>query len=122
MTSGMGNPNLPAPDSIRETSIRVLQETDPWYLHHYMPNNGFPEAREKIAASLNRRFGMDYGMEHIFMATGAAGALAHAMRCVAVPGQDIITFAPFFPEYKPYVEGAGLNLKVVPPRTKDFPD
>ena len=59
-------------------------------------------------------------MEHIFMATGAAGALAHAMRCVAVPGQDIITFAPFFPEYKPYVEGAGLNLKVVPPRTKDF--
>ena len=54
---GMGNPNLPAPDSIRETSIRVLQETDPWYLHHYMPNNGFPEAREKIAASLNRRFG-----------------------------------------------------------------
>jgi len=117
---GMGNPNLPAPDSIRETSIRVLQETDPWYLHHYMPNNGFPEAREKIAASLNRRFGMDYGMEHIFMATGAAGALAHAMRCVAVPGQDIITFAPFFPEYKPYVEGAGLNLKVVPPRTKDF--
>ena len=117
---GMGNPNLPAPDSIRETSIRVLQETDPWYLHHYMPNNGFPEAREKIAASLNRRFGMDYGMEHIFMAAGAAGALAHAMRCVAVPGQDIITFAPFFPEYKPYVEGAGLNLKVVPPRTKDF--
>lgn len=54
---GMGNPNLPAPDNIRETSIRVLQETDPWYLHHYMPNNGFPEAREKIAESLNRRFG-----------------------------------------------------------------
>ena len=54
---GMGNPNLAAPDIIRETSIKVLNETDPWYLHQYMPNNGFIEAREKIAASLNRRFG-----------------------------------------------------------------
>ena len=54
------------------------------------------------------------------MTTGAAGALAHAMRCVAVPGQNIVTFAPFFPEYKPYVEGAGLTLRVTPPRCADF--
>lgn len=75
---GMGNPNLPAPDSIRETSIRVLQETDPWYLHHYMPNNGFPEAREKIAASLNRRFGEHFDANNIMMCTGAAGGLGTA--------------------------------------------
>ena len=63
----------------------------------------------QVAESLNRRFGMDYTGDHIFMTTGAAGALAHAVRCIAVPGQNIVTFAPFFPEYKPYVEGAGLT-------------
>ena len=54
------------------------------------------------------------------MTTGAAGALAHAVRCVGVPGQNIVTFAPFFPEYKPYIEGAGLTLRVTPPRCADF--
>ena len=77
-------------------------------------------ARQKVAESLNRRFGMDYTGDHIFMTTGAAGALAHAVRCIAVPGQNIVTFAPFFPEYKPYVEGAGLTLRVAPPRCEDF--
>jgi len=63
---------------------------------------------------------MDYTADHIFMTTGAAGALAHAVRCVGVPGQNIVTFAPFFPEYKPYIEGAGLTLRVTPPRCADF--
>ena len=112
----VGQPDFPTPEHIKQAGIRAIQEN----LTKYTPTPGTPAVRKAVAESLNRRFGMDYGMEHIFMATGAAGALAHAMRCVAVPGQDIITFAPFFPEYKPYVEGAGLNLKVVPPRTKDF--
>ena len=63
---------------------------------------------------------MDYTADHIFMTSGAAGALAHAVRCVGVPGQNIVTFAPFFPEYKPYIEGAGLTLRVTPPRCADF--
>ena len=116
----LGNPSVPCPEHFTKTCIDLLQTKEPVTLHGYSPTLTIPAVRKAVAESLNRRFGMDYGMEHIFMATGAAGALAHAMRCVAVPGQDIITFAPFFPEYKPYVEGAGLNLKVVPPRTKDF--
>ena len=116
----LGNPSVPAPQKFTDVCLDLLEHVDPVTLHGYTPTLTLPDVRAKVAESLNRRFGMDYGMEHIFMATGAAGALAHAMRCVAVPGQDIITFAPFFPEYKPYVEGAGLNLKVVPPRTKDF--
>ena len=63
-------------------------------------------------AALRRRAGAER--------RGAAGALAHALRCVGVPGQNVVTFAPFFPEYKPYVEGAGLALRVAPPRTADF--
>ena len=116
----LGNPSVPCPEHFTKTCIDLLQTKEPVTLHGYSPTLTIPAVRKAVAESLNSRFGMDYGMEHIFMATGAAGALAHAMRCVAVPGQDIITFAPFFPEYKPYVEGAGLNLKVVPPRTKDF--
>ena len=91
---GLGNPNLPAPDIIRETSIRILNETDPWYLHHYMPNNGFVEAREKIAASLNRRFGENYGVDNIMMCVGAAGGINCLLKVLMDPGQEILTFAP----------------------------
>src|SRR5699024_3210689 len=86
----------------------------------YTPTLTLPEVRAAVAESLDRRFGMDYTAAHIFMTTGAAGALAHALRCVGAPGQNVVTFAPFFPEYKPYVEGAGLTLRVAPPRVEDF--
>ncbi len=51
---------------------------------------------------------------------GRGGCAGHAVRCVGVPGQNVVTFAPFFPEYKPYIEGAGLTLRVTPPRCADF--
>ena len=54
------------------------------------------------------------------MTTGAAGALAHALRAVTKPGDTVLTFAPFFPEYMPYVEGTGAKLSVVPAHTSDF--
>ncbi len=117
---GMGNPNLAAPDCIREVSIRILQETDPWYLHHYMPNNGFPEAREKIAASLNRRFGGDYGVENIVMCTGAAGGINCLLKVLMDAGQEILTFAPYFGEYDRYADNVGCTLKAVPPNLPSF--
>ena len=75
---------------------------------------------ERLAASLERRFGLPYRKEHIFMASGAAGALAHAFRLVTEAGDEILTFAPFFPEYNPYVNLSGAMLKVVPPDTEGF--
>ena len=63
---------------------------------------------------------MNYTMNDIFMTSGAAGALAHAFRLVTKPGDDILTFAPYFPEYRPYTAGAGLNLRVVPANTENF--
>ena len=116
----LGNPSVPAPQKFTDVCLDLLEHVDPVTLHGYTPTLTLPEVRAKVAESLNRRFGMDYTKDHIFMTTGAAGALAHAVRCVAVPGQNIVTFAPFFPEYKPYVEGAGLTLRVVPPRCEDF--
>jgi len=76
--------------------------------------------REAIAQSLNRHFGMDYKGADIFMTSGAAGALAHAFRLVTAPGDEILTFAPFFPEYNPYVNLTGAKLRVVPANFADF--
>ena len=116
----LGNPSVPCPPQFTAACEDLLQSTDPVTLHGYTPTLTLPSARKAVAESLNQRFGMDYTADHIFMTSGAAGALAHALRCVAVPGQNIVTFAPFFPEYKPYVEGAGLTLRVTPPRCADF--
>ena len=116
----LGNPSVPVPDAINDTMIKLLQTMDSRSLHGYSPNPGLPEARDAVAASLKRRFGMDYKREHIFMTSAAASALAHAFRIVAQDGDEIITFAPFFPEYRPYVNLTGAELKVVSPDTETF--
>lgn len=100
--------------------IEMLQNDNPMELHGYSPSLGIPSVRAKIAQSLNERFGMNYGPEHIFMASGAAGALAHAYRAVTQPGDEILTFAPYFPEYNPYVNLTGAVLKIVPADTDSF--
>ena len=116
----LGNPSVPTPQEFTDTMIRLLQEKDPMELHGYSQSLGIPSVRDKVAASLNRRFGMQYTGNHIFMTTGAAGAIAHAVRCVSQPGDEILTFAPYFPEYAPYINLTGAKLKVVPANTDDF--
>ena len=116
----LGNPSVPVPDEFNDTIVRLLKETNPMDLHGYSQSLGIPAVREKIANSLNRRFGMDYTKDHIFMTSGAAGAIAHALRCVTEAGDEVLTFAPFFPEYNPYVNLSGAVLKVVPANTEDF--
>lgn len=116
----LGNPSVPVPHEFTDRMIHMLATRNPMELHGYSPSLGIPSVREALAASLEERFGLPYRAEHIFMASGAAGALAHAFRLVAEPGDEIITFAPFFPEYRPYVNLSGAVLKIVPPQTKDF--
>lgn len=116
----LGNPSVPVPQEFTDVMIRMLQNKNPMSLHGYSQSLGIPEVREKVAASLNRRFGMNYTANHIFMTSGAAGAIAHALRCVTVPGDEVLTFAPYFPEYGPYVNLTGAKLKIVPPSLSDF--
>ncbi len=116
----LGNPSVPVPQAFTDTMIRMLQERNPMELHGYSQSLGIPAVRDKVAASLNRRFGMNYTGNHIFMTTGAAGAIAHAVRCVAEPGDEILTIAPYFPEYAPYINLTGAKLKVVPADTESF--
>ncbi|MCH5344597.1 MAG: pyridoxal phosphate-dependent aminotransferase [Acetatifactor sp.] len=116
----LGNPSVPVPQDFTNEMVKMLTSQDSVELHGYSPNLGITSVREAIAASLEKRFGLPYRKEHIFMASGAAGALAHAFRLVTEPGDEILTFAPFFPEYHPYVDLTGAVLKVVPPDTENF--
>lgn len=116
----LGNPSVAAPESFRNAMIHLMENCDSMTLHGYSPSLGIPSVREKVAKSLNKRFGMNYMMDHIFMTSGAAGAIAHAVRCVTQPGDEILTFAPHFPEYDPYVNLSGAKLKVVPADTAGF--
>ncbi|MCM1251385.1 MAG: pyridoxal phosphate-dependent aminotransferase [Clostridium sp.] len=116
----LGNPSVPVPQKFTDIMIDMLQSRDPMELHGYSQSLGIPSVREKVAKSLNERFGMNYTGSHIFMTTGAAGAIAHAIRCVTKAGDEILTFAPYFPEYQPYVNLSGARLKVVPADIKDF--
>ena len=100
--------------------IDLLQKEDPMLLHGYTPSLGNQEYKEKIAASLNRRFDMQYTADHIFPTTGAAGALSHAVRAVTKPGDEVLIFAPYFPEYQPYIMGTGAKLNIVPADTENF--
>lgn len=116
----LGNPSVPAPERFAQVMTDLLKNKGSMELHGYSPSLGIVSVKEEIARSLNERFGMNYTGNHIFPTAGAAGALAHAIRCVSEPGDEILTFAPYFPEYNPYVNMTGAVLRAVPADTESF--
>lgn len=116
----LGNPSVPVPLQVTQTIGRLLQEKDPMELHGYSPSLGILSVRRAVAQSLEKRFHLPYRKEHIFMTSAAASAIAHALRAVTSAGDEVLTFAPCFSEYFPYVNGAGAVLRVVPANTEDF--
>ncbi len=116
----LGNPSVPVPDRYAEVVKALHDDLTPAALHGYSPSLGHPTFKAAVAASLNRRFDMNYTPEHIFPTSGAAGAIAHALRAVTLPGEEVLTFAPYFPEYNLYVNMTGAVLKVVPADTATF--
>ena len=116
----LGNPSVPPPAELADILKNILSETDPVSLHSYSPAGGIPAVRAAVAADLNLRYGSSYRGENIFMTSGAACALALALRAVTNPGDTVLTFAPCFSEYVPYVNGAGCVLRTVPADTETF--
>ena len=116
----LGNPSVPCPPQFTAAMQRLLAESEPVDLHGYCPSQGDPEFRAAVAQSCAARFGLPYTVNHIFPTTGAAGALSHALRAVTKPGDEVLTFAPYFPEYGPYVAGTGAVLRVVPAKAPAF--
>ena len=116
----LGNPSVPAPRIVDETIAKLALQGDSLAVHGYSPSLCLDSVREAIARSLNNRFGMNYSKEHIFPTSGAAAALAHAVRAVTEPGDEVLTFAPHFSEYYPYINETGAALKVVPANVENF--
>lgn len=116
----LGNPNIPAPAKVRETIIELANNEDPVVLHGYMNNAGFEDVREKVASSLNRRFGTKFGAGNVLMTVGAASGLNCALKALLNPGDEVLTFAPFFVEYRNYVANYDGVLISVEPDTSTF--
>ena len=116
----LGNPNVPAPKAVKKAVIDIVTNEDPVKLHGYMNNCGYEEVRVAVANSINQRFGMNYGAGNIVMTVGAAGGLNVILKVLLNPGDEVITFAPFFGEYRNYVSNYDGELVIVSPNTKNF--
>ncbi len=116
----IGNPNVPAPECVREAIVELLNSTDPAVLHGYTSAQGDAEVRTAIADYINERFNTTLTPNHIYMTVGAAASLCISLRALATEGDEFITFAPFFPEYRVFVQSVGAELKVVPVNTDNF--
>ncbi len=116
----LGNPNVAAPKEVNEAMKQILDTTDPIVVHGYMSNSGFEEVREAIAKSLNQRFDTAFTQENIVMTVGAAGGLNVILKSILNPGDEVLTFAPFFGEYRNYVSNYDGTLIVVSPNLETF--
>ena len=116
----LGNPNVPAPEFIRDAAVDILMHGDPTEVHGYTIAPGKPAVREALAADLRHRFGMEVTGKNLFMTAGAAASVTITFKALTEPGDEFVTFAPFFPEYRVFVEACGGKLVVVPAKTDDF--
>lgn len=117
----LGNPNVPAPESIKQAIIEIVQEENPIKLHGYTNSNaGYSEVRQAVAESLNQRFGTFFGERNITMTVGAAGGLNVALKVLLNPGDEVIVFAPYFGEYRSYTNNFDGVLVEISPNTETF--
>lgn len=117
----LGNPNVPAPKAVKAAIAELLETEDPLVLHGYTNSNaGYGEVRDCVAKSLNERFGTAFSAKNILMTVGAAGGLNVILKALLNPGDEVITFAPYFGEYRSYVDNYDGILVEVSPNTVDF--
>ena len=117
----LGNPNVPAPEEVKNAIIELLNEEDPIALHGYTNSNaGYADVREAVAQSLNERFGTEFEGKNIVMTVGAAGGLNVILKSLLNPADEVIVFAPYFGEYRSYVSNYDGVLVEVSPDTETF--
>ena len=103
----LGNPSIPAPKEVNEAVVQILAELPSLQVHGYTPATGDPAARQAIADDLNRRYDAGVRPQDLFLGCGAAPELISVIRALAVENARFIAVAPFFPEYRPFVEANG---------------
>ena len=115
----LGNPSVPAPAAVNETAIRLLTEQGD-QIHCYTSAQGDQGARQRFADSLNRRFGAHYTADQFYITVGAVASLCCVFNGLACPGDEFVVFAPYFPEYQVFIEGAGARMVLIPPEIEGF--
>lgn len=116
----IGNPSVPAPDAVNEKAIQLLKDMDPVVLHGYTSAQGDIGVRQLIADSINARFQTGFGPDNLYVTVGAAAALCCCLNGLCNPEDEVIVFAPYFPEYKVFIEGAGASMTLIPADTEGF--
>ena len=116
----LGNPAAPVPEEVKKSIYDILENRNANFVHCYMPNAGYPEVREKVAANLNKKYNSSFTKDDIIMTVGAAGGINCVLRSLLEPEDEVLCFAPFFGEYNSYVMNFGGNLKVVPADYETF--
>ena len=117
----LGNPNVPAPQAVKQAMIELLDESDPVVLHGYTnSNSGYADVRQTVAESVNERFGTAFTGENIVMTVGAAGGLNVIFKTLLDPGDEVIAFAPYFGEYRSYTNNYDGVLVEISPNTENF--
>ena len=116
----IGNPSVPAPDAVNETAIKLLKDTDPVVIHGYTSAQGDIEVRKLLADYVNRRFDTSFGPDNFYVSVGAAAALCCCLNGLCNKDDEVIVFAPYFPEYKVFIEGAGAKMNLIPADTEAF--
>lgn len=117
----LGNPNVPAPEAVKSAVLDILGEEDPITLHGYTNSNaGYEDVRQAVAESLNARFGTDFAARNITMTVGAAGGLNVILKALINSGDEVIVFAPYFGEYRSYINNYDGVLVEISPDTATF--
>ncbi len=110
----IGNPSVPAPAAVNEAILRITRETPSVELHGYTSAQGDKGVRDKIAENYQKRFGVPLSGDDLYMTCGAAASLTITLNALHTEGDEVITFAPYFPEYGVFAKGAGMRLTVLP--------
>lgn len=116
----LGNPSIPSPTAVDEAVRQILLDTPTLQVHGYTSAVGDFATRQAIADDLNRRYDAGCRAENFFLGCGAAPELVAVFTALAVPEGELLAIAPYFPEYKPFAQAAGLNFRVVPPDVPEF--
>lgn len=116
----LGNPSIPSPAAVDEAVRQILLDTPTLQVHGYTSAVGDAATRQAIADDLNRRYDAGCRGENFFLGCGATPELVAVFTALAVPEGELLAIAPYFPEYKPFAQAAGLNFRVVPPDVPEF--
>lgn len=116
----IGNPSVPSPAEVNETAIKLIRELDPVILHGYTSAQGDLGVRQLLADSVNKRFQANVTANDFYVSVGAAAALCCCLNGLCNADDEVIVFAPYFPEYKVFIEGAGAKMTLIPADIESF--